>query len=58
MLGGCTADGASAVNELTYLSLRASLAIRQIDPKLNLRVNKDTPLELYELATELLYLRG
>ena len=53
MLGGCKADGTCAVNELTYLSLRASLAIRQIDPKLNLRVDRNTPLELYELGTEL-----
>ena len=53
MLGGCKRDGSSAVNELTYLCIRASLAIRQIDPKLNLRVNRNTPLSLYELSTEL-----
>ena len=41
------------VNELTYMVLRASLDLRQIDPKINLRVNKSTPPELYELATEL-----
>jgi Pyruvate-formate lyase len=41
------------VNELTYMVLRASLELRQIDPKINLRVNKLTPIELYELATEL-----
>ena len=41
------------VNELTYMVLRASLELRQIDPKINLRVNKSTPPELYELATEL-----
>ncbi len=53
MLGGCKEDGNCAVNELTYLSLKASLAIREIDPKLNLRVDHNTPLELYELGTEL-----
>ncbi len=53
MLGGCTRDGSCAVNELTYLAMRASLAIRQIDPKLNLRVDRNTPLSLYELGTEL-----
>lgn len=53
MLGGCRADGSCAVNELTYISLKASLHNRRIDPKINLRVNKDTPIELYELCTEL-----
>ena len=53
MLGGCTEDGSCAVNELTYICLKASLHNRRIDPKINLRVNKDTPMELYELCTEL-----
>ncbi|MBQ7867856.1 MAG: pyruvate formate-lyase [Clostridia bacterium] len=53
MLGGCKRDGSSAVNELTTLAMKASLAIRQIDPKLNLRVDKNTPLALYELGTQL-----
>ena len=50
MLGGCLADGSCAVNELTYMSLTASREIRQIDPKINLRVDKNTPDELYEAA--------
>lgn len=53
MLGGCRRDGTNAVNELTYMSIRASLALHQIDPKLNLRLTTDTPDDLYELATEL-----
>lgn len=53
MLGGCKADGSYAVNELTYICLKASLHNRCIDPKINLRVNKDTPIELYELCTQL-----
>ena len=53
MLGGCKADGSCAVNELTYICLKASLHNKRIDPKINLRVNKDTPIELYELCTEL-----
>ena len=53
MLGGCKADGSCAVNELTYICLKASLHNKRIDPKINLRVNKDTPLELYELCTQL-----
>lgn len=53
MLGGCTRSGECAVNELTYICLEASLANRKIDPKINLRVNKDTPLEMYRLCTRL-----
>ena len=53
MLGGCREDGSCAVNELTYICLNASLHNRRIDPKINLRVNKDTPMELYELCTQL-----
>ena len=53
MLGGCREDGSCAVNELTYICLKASLHNRRIDPKINLRVNKDTPIDLYELCTQL-----
>ncbi len=53
VLGGVLKDGSCAVNELTYLSLTASKEIRQIDPKINLRVDKNTPIKLFEYATEL-----
>lgn len=53
MLGGCDAEGKCAVNPLTYICLSASLHNRRIDPKINLRVNRDTPLELYEICTQL-----
>lgn len=53
MLGGCDRQGNNAVNELTYVCLTASLNNRLIDPKINLRVNKDTPMELYVRCTEL-----
>lgn len=53
MLGGCDADGQCAVNALTYICLKSSLNNRKIDPKINLRVNKDTPIELYEICTQL-----
>lgn len=53
MLGGCDKDGVCAVNDLTYLCLEASLHNGRIDPKINLRVTKDTPLSLYEKCTEL-----
>jgi len=53
MLGGVDKNGNSAVNALTRLCLTASLNNKRIDPKINLRVSKDTPLDLYVLATEL-----
>lgn len=53
MLGGCDKNGNCAVNKLTYLCLDASLHNRKIDPKINLRVDKNTPIELYEKATQL-----
>lgn len=53
MLGGCKADGSCALNALSYICLQASLHNRCIDPKINLRVNRDTPLSLYELCTQL-----
>lgn len=53
VLGGLLPDGSNGVNELTELALIAAREIRQIDPKINLRVDKNTPIELYELATEL-----
>ncbi|MDO4547772.1 MAG: pyruvate formate lyase family protein [Clostridia bacterium] len=53
MLGGCDKDGLCAVNVLTHICLEASLINRRIDPKINLRVNKDTPIELYEKCTEM-----
>ena len=53
MLGGVKPDGTCAVNLLTELALKASLHNRCIDPKINLRVDKHTPMELYRLATEL-----
>ena len=53
MLGGCDREGSDASNDLTVLCLTASLEMRRIDPKINLRVNRDTPLEVYEYCTKL-----
>jgi formate C-acetyltransferase len=53
MLGGVKRDGQSAVNDLTSMVLRVSRDVSMIDPKINLRINKDTDLELLSLATEL-----
>ena len=53
MLGGVTRDGADAVNPLTTMVLRVARAVALIDPKINLRVNANTDLELLSLAAEL-----
>lgn len=53
VLGGMLPDGSCGVNELTTLALTASKELRQIDPKINLRVDKNTPIELFEQGTEL-----
>jgi pyruvate-formate lyase len=53
VLGGCDLSGNDAFTKLSGLCLRASWELNLIDPKINLRVNKNTPLELYELGTKL-----
>ncbi|MDO4630588.1 MAG: pyruvate formate lyase family protein, partial [Planctomycetia bacterium] len=53
MLGGCDREGNDATNVLTILCLEASCELKLIDPKINLRVSKNTPIEVLEKATEL-----
>ena len=53
MLGGRLADGSDGFNLLSELCLEASRNMKLIDPKINLRVGKDTPLSIYEKGTEL-----
>ncbi len=53
VLGGVDRAGNDAFNELSELCLQASEELKIIDPKINLRVNKNTPLSLYERATRL-----
>ncbi len=53
MLGGVTRDNRPAVNPLTKMVLRVARAAAMIDPKINLRIDKDTDLELLESAARL-----
>lgn len=54
MLGGCKPEnGESAINELTYLILEVSKDLKLIDPKINLRIDSNTPEDLLELGCEL-----
>jgi pyruvate-formate lyase len=53
VLGGKNSDGSDSFNLLSELCLRASGELMLIDPKINLRVNKDTPLNYFVMGTEL-----
>lgn len=53
VLGGYALSGEDQYNELSEMAICASRELKLIDPKLNLRVNKTTPLERYEFATTL-----
>ena len=53
VLGGVDEDGNEVFNLLSKLSLVASRNLLMIDPKINLRVSKNTPDEVFELGSEL-----
>ena len=53
VLGGYDRDGNDCFNLLSELCLEASRNLKLIDPKINLRVSKKTPLAIYEKGTEL-----
>lgn len=53
MLGGIDEKGNDVYNLLSKLCLEASYNNNLIDPKINLRVSKNTPLERYSEATKL-----
>ncbi len=53
VLGGMTPDGQDGYNLLSDMCLNACAELRLIDPKINLRVNRNTPLSVYEKGTEL-----
>lgn len=53
VLGGIDENRNDVFNELSKLCLIASRNLKLIDPKINLRVSKKTPLEQYLLGTEL-----
>ena len=53
VIGGYDLEGNDMYNDLSQLCMEASLELSLIDPKLNLRVNKNTPIERLEFATQL-----
>jgi len=53
MLGGRDVSGVAQFNALSQLCMQASLELKLIDPKINLRVDRNTPLWIYELGTQM-----
>ena len=53
VLGGFDKDGNNMFNPLSELCMQASLELNLIDPKINLRVGKNTPDAQYILGTKL-----
>lgn len=53
MLGGKTSDGSYLFNEISSLSLKASRELKLIDPKINIRVDSNTPEEIFIECTKL-----
>ena len=53
VLGGIDANGKEVFGLLSKLCLKASKNLMMIDPKINIRVSRDTPLSVYELGSEL-----
>ena len=51
VLGGVDQQGRESFNLLSEMCLKASLELKLIDPKINLRVDKNTDLRLYEAGT-------
>lgn len=52
VLGG-RSGGCEVFNLLSKLCLKASNNLLMIDPKINIRVGRNTPIEVYELGSEL-----
>jgi len=53
VLGGIIEKGEEGFNLLSEMCLKASYELKIIDPKINLRVTKNTPIEQYDIGTEL-----
>ena len=53
VLGGRYINGKYLFNELSEMCLKASYELELIDPKINIRVDKNTPDEIFELGSKL-----
>ena len=53
VLGGRDPEGKYLFNEVSRMCLKASYELNLIDPKINLRCDSQTPLEVFKLGAEL-----
>jgi len=53
ILGGIDKKGNDSFNLLSEMCLKASRELKLIDPKINLRVHKDTEMKVFKLGTSL-----
>lgn len=53
VLGGRAADGEYLFNRLSEMCLQASCELELIDPKINIRVDRETPDRVFELGSQL-----
>ena len=53
MLGGRQLDGSYLFNDISVMSLQACEELKLIDPKINIRVDKNTPDEIFTLCSKL-----
>ena len=53
VLGGRDQNGNYLYNEVSQMCMQASYELNLIDPKINLRCDADTPLEVYKAAAQL-----
>lgn len=51
---GCLRDGSDAVNDLSYLALEVYDELDTTDPKLSVRISRETPDALLELITRIM----
>lgn len=53
MLGGFDEEGNYLFNDLSEICMKASMELNLIDPKINIRVGKKTPDDIYLLGTQM-----
>lgn len=54
MLGGLNADGKDGTNDITYMCMRATERFETPNPKISVRINDQTPDEVFEIAHRML----
>lgn len=54
MIGGQTPDGKDATNELSYLCIDCARELRVTDPRLQVRIHKNSPEEFFSAAAGLM----